>query len=82
MRAFLWAKKCADVNMWFVVFFMSMSMKTQDSCHLSRGKLNKMRIQSEELERLLHMWGTDDIRAQNRSKKLVSELVESLWYCV
>ena len=51
------------------------------ACKLSRHELNQLRIHSEELERLLEMWGERDLYAYNRSTFLVNEMVETLWYC-
>ena len=66
-----------QINIMWLVGILLLS-----ACRLSRRELNQLRIHSEELERLLEMWGGGrDLYAYNRSTVLVNEMVETLWYC-
>lgn len=49
-------------------------------CRPSRHELNELRIQAEELERLIGLWGQNE-DAYVRCATLASAMVESLWYC-
>ena len=49
-------------------------------CRPSRHELNELRMQAEELERLIGLWGHNE-DAYVRCATLASAMVESLWYC-